>query len=121
MALRVELILGCDIWRSLSCTGRLSLVAQAIAEGEAALRRQAKDLGWTQERHGDRLLDSCPNCSALWVRGWTQLGLPRGGYTVRTRAEDPAPRNIGETAERDRRRSQGEAQRPPAAGETGTG
>ena len=68
MSVRVELFLGGDVWRSYSCAGRTSLMVDKdkLAQGEARLRRQAREAGWTQERgpSGARL-DACPACSGV--------------------------------------------------------
>ena len=61
----MELFLACDLWRSYSCEGRASLVVEkdAVAQGEARLRRRARELGWSQEPGEDgAVLDACPAC-----------------------------------------------------------
>ena len=60
------LFLACDAWRASACQGRTSLVVDkdTIAQGEARLRRRAREEGWTQEPGENGILrDACPTCS----------------------------------------------------------
>ena len=98
MSVRVELLLACDLWRSSSCEGRASLVVEkdAVAQGEARLRRRCRDEGWAQERgEGGTVLDAYPACS------YARFAAEVTGATVpppRAAGEAPIPATIGEAA-----------------------
>ena len=72
MSVRVGLsspatFLACDVWRASACEGRTSLVVEkgAVAQGEARLRRRAREQGWSQEPgEGGALLAACPACAS---------------------------------------------------------
>jgi hypothetical protein len=120
VSVRVELFLACDVWRSSSCEGRASLVVAVaeVAQGEARLRRQAREQGWSRERsEGGALLDACPACaSARFAAAAAGVAPPP------PRPEYRLPATIREAAERHRRRrelGEGEPGPPRALGRDG--
>jgi hypothetical protein len=102
VSVRVELFLACDVWRASACEGRASLVVAVdeVTRGEARLRRQAHEQGWSQERGaGGALLDACPACS--YARFAAEVA---GAAPPPPRPEYRLPATIREAAERHRRR-----------------
>jgi hypothetical protein len=70
-------------------------------------RSEADDGGWTQEQHGDKVLDVCPYCGIAYDEGNRGIGLPQRYRELLPDA--PRPKTIGEAADWNRWRELQEA------------
>jgi hypothetical protein len=87
--------------RAPGCAWSYILGADPDPAPTAPKRRRAAEVGWTAVRSGGKLAHLCPVCN----------GARLAGADVRPRPAAPAalPRNIGEAAARDRRRTHQDA------------